>query len=363
MQNQARPLQYDYITIGIITRNEEKTLPLTLWFLLKQSYPLDHCEIIIADGNSNDNTQQVADNILSQSGISYKILNERNFLDKKGVGYGHSRWRNVILMNADKKSKYIARIDADCRADKNRLLNLWSTIQDNSDPMIAAVWWTRFVETQGNDISDKELILNYYFTSNIVSLGNPAFTPKDNIKYIWSVAGYSSLFKKEIFEIYQYDSTFPFNTDDLELNFRLKRNWYKFLYSKNAKIYHRGEKSISWFLRQMKNYGKGVAYTMRIHTTPRVRLYAWISLGYIGYTLLLPLRLYICHISQYSLILPFVPYSILWMVWICIFIENYKKTHILTSFIVIPTLFAHLRVYGSGVIEWLLEKKKRSWKQ
>ena len=58
---------YDNITIGIIVRNEEKTLPFTLSYLLEQSYPIkDFCEIIIADGNSTDRTKEVAENILKK---------------------------------------------------------------------------------------------------------------------------------------------------------------------------------------------------------------------------------------------------------------------------------------------------------
>ncbi len=349
---------YNHITIWIIVRNEEQTLPQTLKYIFQQSYPIkDFCEIIIADGNSTDKTREIANNILSKSWIAYQVLNERDFKDHQWVWYGHSRWRNVILMHANKNSKYIAWIDGDCRADKNWLMNLWNIIKDNTDTKIAWAGGTRFVETHW-DISQKELVLNYYFTSNIISLGNPAFTSKDNIIYIPSVAWYNSIFKKEIFENYQYDSTFPFNTDDLEMNFRLSKLWYKFLYAKDATIYHRWEDTIQWFLNQMKNYGKWVAYTMRIHSTPIVRIYAWIGLGYVAYALGLPLWWYISHLLLWSRIYICVPYIILFIIWYAVFSENYKKTKSLTSFVVIPTLFSHLWYYGWWVIQGLLEKKK-----
>lgn len=355
---------FDYITIWIIARNEEKTLPITLSYLFEQSYPIkEYCEIIIADGDSTDRTKEVAEETLQQSWISHQVLNERDYKDKQWVWYGHSRWRNVILMNADKRSTYIAWIDGDCRADKDRLMNLRTIIKNNADEKIAGAWGTRFIETQWKDISIKELVLNYYFTSNIISLGNPAFTPKVNITTIPSVAWYNSIFKKEIFKHYQYNSIFPFNTDDLEMNFRLIKDGYKFLYAKDAIIYHRGEQTISWFLKQMKNYGKGVAYTMRLHHTPFVRLYAWIALWYIWYTVLLTIFVYLSMYYWYSIIIPVIPYILLWLVWCCVFIENYRKTSSLTSIIVIPTLFAHLRYYGWWVVQGLLEPKKVPWKQ
>jgi len=352
-------MQYNYITIGIIVRNEEKTLPKTLEYLFQQSYPIkEFCEIIVADGNSTDQTKELASKILKQSGINHQVLNEKTFKDNKWVGYGHSRWRNVILMHANEKSKYIAWIDGDCRADKDWLMNLRKTIKDNTDPKIAGAGGTRFVETQW-DISQKELVLNYYFTSNIISLGNPAFTPKDNITTIPSIAWYNSIFKKEIFDQYQYDSAYPFNTDDLEMNFRLTRNGYLFLYAKDAIIYHRGEDTIQWFLRQMYNYGKWVAYTMRLHRTPFVRLYAWITVWYVIYSLLLPVLLAISYIITWRWWISLVPYGLLLILWIAVSIEIYRKTQYLTSTLVIPVLFAHLRKYGLGVINGVLEKKKK----
>ena len=53
------------------------------------------------------------------------------------MGYGHSRGRNVIIMNSDKRSEYIARVDGDCRTDPNRLMNLWNAIKHNTDTYVA----------------------------------------------------------------------------------------------------------------------------------------------------------------------------------------------------------------------------------
>lgn len=74
-----------------------------------------------------------------------------------------------------------------------------------------------------------------------MSLGNPAFVKRPQLTYTPSIAGYNSIYYKTILEDNLYDTTYPFNTDDIELNYRLRKSGYKFLYAPDAEIYHRGE--------------------------------------------------------------------------------------------------------------------------
>ena len=61
-----------------------------------------------------------------------------------------------------------------------------------------------------------------------MSLGNPAFT-KSDAKYIPSIAGYNSIYTTEILKQYRYNTLYAFNTDDIEINYRLVRDGYRFL--------------------------------------------------------------------------------------------------------------------------------------
>ena len=159
----------------------------------------------------------------------------------------------MVIDHVDPRSKYIAWIDADCRADAEWLESLHNRII-NIPEDIAAAGGPRYVETKGS-ISKKELMLNYYFTSCIMSLGNPAFCDKV-VEYMPSVAGYNSIYKIDILKAFRYDTTYPFNTDDIEINYRLAKQGYKFLYSSDARIYHRLDETIWQFLKHMVTYGK-----------------------------------------------------------------------------------------------------------
>jgi glycosyltransferase involved in cell wall biosynthesis len=252
MQNKAI---HPYITVGIIAKNEAKDIRNTLRYLMEQSYPHEFWEIIIADGNSSDGTREIAEKYLSSCDIAYAVINEKDQSNiDGGYDYGHSFARNVIIDHADPRSVYITWIDADCRADTEWLASLVAVMESNVDTQVVGAGGRRIVET-GKNISKKELMLNYYFTSRIMSLGNPAFAERDVI-YMPSIAGYNSIYRTDILRKYRYSTIYPFNTDDIEINFRLAQYGYAFLNAKKAKIYHRMDQSISLFLKQMRNYGK-----------------------------------------------------------------------------------------------------------
>ena len=40
-------------------------------------------------------------------------------------------------MHTNPESTYIAWIDGDCRADKDRLMSLWKILKDNNNPKVA----------------------------------------------------------------------------------------------------------------------------------------------------------------------------------------------------------------------------------
>lgn len=78
-----QPTKKDFITIGIIARNEAKHIRTTLQFLVTQTYGKEHFEIIIADGNSSDGTRDVAGTFLAAAHVSYKIINEKEYENKR----------------------------------------------------------------------------------------------------------------------------------------------------------------------------------------------------------------------------------------------------------------------------------------
>lgn len=341
-------MKKDFISICIITRNEEKHILKTLEHLVNQSYWKENFEIIIVDWNSSDNTIKATTEFLKKNKIQHTVVNEKTYPNKRwGYSYWHSFARNVSIDLVSKKSKYIAQIDADCRADKYWLENLWRKIK-NSGKKIAWAGWPRLVETKWN-ISKFELMLNYYFTSYIMTMWNPAFCVRKWLKHIPSIAWYNSIYKSEIIKNYMFNTKYATFFDDIEINYRLSRNWYKFLYCPESKIRHRLEESIVDFYKHMAKYWSWAAKVTK-HFKSIPRLYVYMSVWYLLYSLaVLPLAIYLS-----SLFL--LPYILVFLLATAVFIENIRKTKNIISLRVYPLVFGHPFMYGYGFIKEILKK-------
>jgi glycosyltransferase involved in cell wall biosynthesis len=77
-------MKKDFISLCIITKDEEKYLLKTLNYLINQSYGKENFEIIIVDGNSKDNTIETTKTFLSQNTIDHKVVNEKDHPNKRG---------------------------------------------------------------------------------------------------------------------------------------------------------------------------------------------------------------------------------------------------------------------------------------
>lgn len=283
------------ITVGIIARNEEKYISNSLKSLFKQTFEHSLFEIIVVDGDSQDKTREIAEEVLSSSDIKYKILNEKDF----GF-YGHCFARNLVIDNSSQSSEYIAYTDADCIVDKDWLKTLYESIKDTGEE-IAGAGGPRLIAPTDNK---KELIINHFLTSIIASGGNPAFS-KRNVKYLMSIPNYNAIYKKDVIAKFRYDDSLIMS-DDTELNLRLGKAGYKFLYVKDARIYHRETDSVIQLARNMVRYGVNIGNAIKKLRLFKIKVFLTILLLFYliffipsyfvwGWIVLIPLGLYLIY--------------------------------------------------------------------
>ena len=111
---------------------------MTLESLLIQTYPHGRFEIVVVDGHSTDRTREIAEEILRCGDVTYRIVDERTYESTMGgPNYGHCFARNLVGRLSNPDAKYIASIDADCRADAGWLAALYETIRDTPEDVAA----------------------------------------------------------------------------------------------------------------------------------------------------------------------------------------------------------------------------------
>ncbi len=107
-----------FISIVISARNEANNIERCLQQIIKQSFHKNNFEIIFVDDASEDNTYQIASQILENSGISYQLIKQKEHQGKK---------RNLALAIKVCQGEIIITSDADI---VQRHTNWLSTIAD-----------------------------------------------------------------------------------------------------------------------------------------------------------------------------------------------------------------------------------------
>ncbi|MTK62955.1 MAG: glycosyltransferase [Methanobacterium sp.] len=326
------------ITLGIIARNEEKNISETLTTILKQSINPSEYEILIVDGNSTDNTRNIAASVLKNSNVQYKIINEADH----GF-YGHCFARNLVIDNSAETAEYIAFTDADCLVDTDWLETLYKSIKKTDDHVAGAGGPRLIAKTN----SKTEMIINSLITSYIASGANPAFHSR-NIKYVKSIANYNAIYKKSVIAKFRYDESLIMS-DDNELNFRLRKAGYLFLNVPEAKIWHHETGSIKEFASNMFKYGVNISNTVKKHRS-MITINVPLTTIFIAYLILLtPLYYFFGTISLVPIVL-YLFFSVL------VFLELIMRTGSVYSILVFVLLPIEHIAYGLGVYYNLLKR-------
>ena len=326
------------ITVGVIARNEEKNIYNTLKNILNQSFDHNSYEIIVVDGNSADNTRDIATKLLESSNVKHKVLNEADY----GY-YGHCFARNLVIDNSDPDSKYIAYTDADCTVDTKWLSILYDAIKV-TDETIAGVGGPRLIaETKDK----KELVINAFLTTFLASGGNPAFS-KRNVKYVKSIANYNAMYKKKVISKFRYDDKLIMS-DDNEINFRLRHAGYSFINVPNARVWHHETNSITQFASNMFNYGVNITNTVKKHR----------SFVTVNVPLTVVFILYLIFLSPFYLLIGniiLIPLLLYLLFAVAVFFEVGIRTRTAYSLLVFILLPIQHISYGLGVLRNLFFK-------
>lgn len=229
-----------FITIIMPVRNEARFIRDTLGQLLEQDYPRDCFEIIVADGMSDDGTQDIV-NKLSGDHPQVRLIENPKRLS--------SAARNVGFKNG--KGDIFLVVDGHCYIPGNQLFNNIADAFKKS----GANCLGRPQPLDPPGLSDFQKAVALARNSRIGHSGN-SLIYSDYEGYASPVSN-GAAYKREIFKTIGYvDESFD-ACEDVEFNYRVEKAGLKAYTSPSLAVKYYPRENLKSLLKQMIRYGQG----------------------------------------------------------------------------------------------------------
>lgn len=228
------------LAVVMPVRNEGKYIGQTLDQLYLQDFPMDSLEVVIADGNSTDNTRDIAQAYSNRFG-SLKIINNPKQLPSTG--------RNVGVKNST--APYILILDGHTYLpNKNLLKSVLDTFEKTDADCLCR---SQFLNPP--DINEFEKTVSICRAS---ALGhNPDSDIYSNFEGNVDPTSSGAMYRREVFEkIGYFDENFD-ACEDVDFNHRVKQAELKSYLSPTLRVLYYPRSTIAGLWKQMNRYGKG----------------------------------------------------------------------------------------------------------
>ena len=223
-----------FVSVVIPMRNEEKYIKKCLVSFIKQDYPNDRFEIIVVDGQSEDNSSNIVAEVMDTNNNIYMVENEKKITPiALNIGVKHAKGDIIIIFSSHGF------------ADSNFLTN---NVKVHIKNKVDCVGGT--IKTIGEDFQSKAISLAQ---SSVFGVGNSLFRYSNKAQFVDTVA--FGAYSKDVFnEIGYFDETLVRN-QDFEFNHRIIKNGGKIFLEPSIKSYYYARSSIIKLFVQYLMYG------------------------------------------------------------------------------------------------------------
>jgi glycosyltransferase involved in cell wall biosynthesis len=225
------------VSIIIPTRNEERFIIQTLDSIMNQDYPSDMIEIIIADGDSDDNTRNLIEGYIKNHANVFLISNPERVVPF-ALNYAIDKSTGDVIVRLDAHSKYpenyVSRLVAELiRLKADNVGGVWITTPANSGLEATAI---ALATSHPLGIGDASYRLD-----------NPEIKEVDTVPF--------GCFTKEVFDrIGNFDTELIRNQDD-EFNGRILKNGGKIFLVPDVEIEYYARATMSTMAKMFYQYG------------------------------------------------------------------------------------------------------------
>lgn len=232
------------VSVIIPIYNEEKYIENCILSLLKQDYPKDKMEWIFVDGNSTDGSKIKVDEYATKFPNLIKLLNNPN----KTVPYA----MNIGIRAST--GKYIIRLDAHSEYMENYISKCVFYLDSIDADNVGGVIETKSIGFVGNAIA---LMLSSKF-----GVGNSQFRTNGESGYVDTVP--FGAFRRSVFDNYGLFDERLTRNQDIELNYRIRKNGGKIFMASDIKCVYYCRDSLKGLIDMSVKNGKWNVITIKL---------------------------------------------------------------------------------------------------
>lgn len=252
------------VSVVIPVLNEEKYIENCLDSLLSQQYPREHLEILLVDGNSDDNTVSIIKNYTDRYSF-IKLYSNPN----KTVQYA----LNIGIKKA--MGEYIVRMDAHAWYAPDYISKCVEYLQKTGASNVGGPTVVR-----GNSPTQKIIAAAYH---SPFALGGSRHYEEEFEGYADTVA-WGFFRKQTLVDIGMYDERLPRSEDD-DLNFRITQSGGKIFITPEIKSIYYPKDSFKKLFKQYFDYGMWKVAVIKKHKKP-LRIAHLIPMCFVAFLIL-----------------------------------------------------------------------------
>lgn len=238
----SQNLSLPFVSAMIVARNESAYIEKSLKSLIEQNYPKDKYEILLIDGNSDDDTVKIVKSIISEYKKTDNQLNIR-FLNNPKMILA-SGW-NLGIREA--KGEYVVRIDAHSFVENDFISKCVEAMLRVGDAVcVGGSMISDTINKKGKAISN--------VLSSPFGVGNSKFRYAKTAGYVDTVA--YGLYKKSIFEKVGYFDESLRRNQDIDLHSRIKAIGGKFYLEPSIVVTYYARNTVKSMIKQGYQNGK-----------------------------------------------------------------------------------------------------------
>lgn len=326
MVNGNRETDNNRIVASVIipVYNEERYIENCILSLLRQDYPKEKIELMFVDGNSTDGTKSIIDKYSAKYPDLIKVYHNPNKTAPYAMNIGIN----------ESAGDYIIRLDAHSEYPENHISKCVHYLETIDADNVGGV-----IETRGKGFVGSAIAL---MLSSKFGVGNSKFRTNGESGYVDTVP--FGAFRRDVFEKYGLFDERLTRNQDIELNYRIRKNGGKIYMATDIKLTYYCGDSIKALVDMAVKNGLWNVITMRL-CPGSMGIRHFVPLAFLLSLIVLPLL---------SLISPF--FSLVFLSEICLYllldiVFSIRAANSVKHFLLLAILFPVFHIsYGLGSI-------------